>query len=346
MNSSPSPILVEALRGGILESFHRGSVAIVDAAGSVHTAWGDIDRPIFPRSAVKLLQALPLIISGAADDLKLTAQELALACSSHNGEPEHVATAAAMLAKAGADPSVLECGAHWPYHDASSKALSARGEAPSVLHNNCSGKHAGFVCLGCRRAGGQDLFGHMRGYVEPEHPVMREVTAALQHATGYSLEDTARGVDGCSIPTYAVPLRHLAHAFAKVAAGHGLGAEHDSAARRLREAIAQAPHMVAGSGRVDTRLMQHFGARVCCKGGAEGVHCIALPELGLGIALKMDDGNTSRAADVATAALIERLLPCSDADRAVTRSMSDVLLRNWNGREVGSLRAGGVLGQR
>ena len=338
-----TPILVEALRGGIVESFHRGSVAIVDATGAVHTAWGDIDRPVFPRSAVKLLQALPLVLSGAADELRLSDSELALACSSHNGEPEHVATAASMLAKAGLDVTALECGAHWPYHDGTLKAIAARGEQPSALHNNCSGKHSGFLCLGCRRAGRRGAFDAVRGYIRPEHPVMREVTAALQHATGYDLSSTAQGTDGCSIPTFAIPLRNLAHAFAKVAAGHGLGAEHDAAARRLRLAIAQAPQMVAGTGRVDTRLMAHFGARVCCKGGAEGVHCMALPELGLGVAVKMDDGNNARAADVVTAALVERLLACNDADRAVTRSMSDVVMRNWNGIEVGRLRAAGAL---
>jgi len=343
-SGTATPILVEALRGGIVESFHRGSVAIVDATGAVHTAWGDIDRPVFPRSAVKLLQALPLVASGAADALGLSDAELALACSSHNGEPEHVQAAASMLAKAGVDAGVLECGAHWPYHDASLKALAARGESPGPLHNNCSGKHAGFVCLGCRMAGGAaGLAGFLRGYVQPEHPVMREVTAALQSATGYDLSKAARGVDGCSIPTYAIPLRHLAQAFAKVAVGHGLGPAHDAAARRLREAIAKAPRMVAGTGRVDTRLMEHFGARVCCKGGAEGVHCIALPELGLGVAVKMDDGNTARAADVVTAALVERLLPCSETDRALARTMSDVVLRNWNGIEVGRLRAAGPL---
>lgn len=343
MSSTLTPVLVEALRGGIVESFHRGSVAIVDAQGTVHTAWGDIDRPIFPRSAVKLLQALPLVVSGAADALGLTDAELALACSSHGGEPEHAATAASMLAKAGLDASALECGAHWPYHDGSVKAMAARGQTPSTLHNNCSGKHSGFVCLGCHRAGRRGARDAIKGYIDADHPVMREVTAALQHATGHDLQHSARGTDGCSIPTYAVPLRHLAHAFAKVAAGHGMGADHDAAARRLRTAIAREPQMVAGTGRVDTRLMAHFGTRVCAKGGAEGVHCMALPELGLGVALKMDDGNNSRAADVATAALIEWLLPCSDADRAITRSMSDVTLRNWNGVEVGRLRAAGPL---
>jgi L-asparaginase II len=338
-----NPVLVEALRGGIVESFHRGSVAVVDATGAVHTAWGDIDRAIFPRSAVKLLQALPLVASGAADAWGLNDAELALACASHGGEPAHAATAASMLHKAGLDERALECGTHWPYHDGALKALAAHGQTPSALHNNCSGKHSGFLCLGCHRAGRPGALEAVRGYIQPEHPVMREVTAALQRATGHNLAATARGVDGCSIPTFAIPLRRLAHAFAKVAAGQGLGGGLDAAAQRLRQAIARAPKMVAGTGRVDTRLMAHFGERVCCKGGAEGVHCMALPELGLGVAVKMDDGNNARAADVVTAALIGRLLPCSTDDQAVVASMADVALRNWNGLEVGRLRAAGPL---
>ena len=206
------PVLAEATRGGIVESFHRGALAIVDADGAVHTALGDVERPIFPRSAVKVLQALPLVESGAADRLGLTDEELAIACASHGGEERHARTAAAMLAKAGVDVSALECGAHWPYNDSAVKAMAAAGTQPTALNNNCSGKHAGFVCLGCLLADGRDVAGFLRGYVKPEHPVMREVTAALQDSTGFDLSTTARGTDGCSIPTYAIPLRHLAHA--------------------------------------------------------------------------------------------------------------------------------------
>jgi L-asparaginase II len=342
-----NPTLVEARRGGIVESAHRGAVAIVDADGSVHTALGDIERPIFPRSAVKVLQALPLVASGAAERWGLVDEELALACASHGGEPRHAATAAAMLAKAGVDADALECGTHWPYHDGSIKALAAAGERPSALHNNCSGKHSGFVCLGClmseMRAEGGDRRAFLRGYVKPDHPVMREVTAALQAATGYDLAHTAVGTDGCSIPTYAVPLRHLAHAFARVATGVGLSEGHARAARRLRAAVAAAPYMVAGSGRFDTRLMQRLGVRVFCKVGAEGVHCAALPELGLGVAVKMDDGNTARACEVVMAALVERLLTLTEADAAFVRGLSDVKLTNWNGIEVGQLCASAVL---
>ena len=334
-----NPILAEALRGGIVESFHRGALAIVDADGAVHTALGDIDRPIFPRSAVKVLQALPLVASGAAQALGLDDAELALACASHGGEPHHAATAASMLAKAGVDAGTLECGAHWPYHDGSIKAMAAQGAQPSALHNNCSGKHAGFVCLGCQLAGGRDVGAFVRGYVEPGHPVMREVTAALQAATGFDLGQAARGTDGCSIPTYAVPLRHLAHAFARVASGVGLSPDHARAARRLREAGARAPQMVAGTGRFDSRVMAQLGARVFCKVGAEGVYCAAFPDSGFGVALKMDDGNTARAAEVVMAAVIEARLALEGEDAALLRSLSRVELRNWNGLLVGTLQA-------
>ena len=341
-----NPILAEALRGGFVESFHRGALAIVDADGGVHTALGDIDRPIFPRSAVKVLQALPLVACGAAQALGLTDEELALACASHGGEPHHAATAAAMLAKAGVDARALECGAHWPYHDGAMKAMAASGGQPSALHNNCSGKHAGFVCLGCRLAGKQDVSTFVRGYIEPGHPVMREVTAALQAATGYDLGQAPRGTDGCSIPTYAIPLRHLAHAFARVATGVGLSPEHAQAARRLRQAVARAPQMVAGTGRFDSRVMARLGERVFCKVGAEGVYCAAFPESGLGVALKMDDGNTARAAEVVMAAVIEARLALEGEDAALMRGLSEVELRNWNGILVGTLRAADALGPR
>jgi L-asparaginase II len=336
-----NPVLVQALRGGIVESHHRGAIAVIDADGAVHTAVGDIDRPNFPRSAVKVLQALPLVAGGAAERYGLTDAELALACASHGGQPEHAATAAAMLAKAGVDAMALECGTHWPYHDASIKAMAAAGDKPSALHNNCSGKHSGFVCVGCLMAAerGTDARAFLRGYVTPEHPVMQEVTAALQAATGHDLARTARGTDGCSIPTYAIPLRKLAHAFARVATGVGLSPGHARAARRLREAVAAAPFMVAGSGRFDTRVMEALGLRVFCKVGAEGVHCAALPELGLGVAIKMDDGNTARAVEVAMADVLQRLLAPAGAASALLAELADQPLRNWNGIEVGRLRA-------
>jgi len=344
-----NPVLVEAWRGDAVESAHAGALAVLDADGAVVASLGDIDRPIFPRSAVKALQALPLVESDAAERLRLNDDELALACASHNGEPEHVRTAAGMLAKAGVDAGVLECGAHWPYLDTVSRAMASRGETPTALNNNCSGKHAGFVCLACGLMGwndsGLDLRQYVKGYVSPEHPVMREVTDALQSATGFDLSRAPRGVDGCSIPTFAIPLRRLALAFARFGTGRGLRAGEARAAKRLREAVAKSPFMVAGTGRFDTRAMERLGERVFCKVGAEGVYCAALPERGLGVAIKIDDGNTARAAEVAMAATIEAFVTLDDTDAAFMRGLSDVTLKNWNGIEVGALRAAKALRQ-
>ena len=334
-----NPVLAEVQRGGIVESFHRGAWAVVDGSGTLHSHAGDIDRPIFPRSAVKVLQALPLVESGAAERWGLTDDQLALACASHGGEAPHVATAAAMLAQAGVDAAALECGTHWPYHEGTQRTMAAAGQAPSALHNNCSGKHSGFVCLGCVMAKDGDARAFLRGYVGREHPVMREVGAALAAATGWRLADTPVGTDGCSIPTFAIPLRHLAHAFARVAGGGGLSEGRARAARRLRAAVAKAPFMVAGRGRFDSRVMERLGERVFCKVGAEGVYCAAFPEAGLGVALKMDDGNTARAAEVVMAALIERHVRLDDAERAFVHGLADAPITNWNGLEVGRLRA-------
>jgi L-asparaginase II len=280
---------------------------------------------------VKPLQALPLLESGAADRYGFGDQELALACASHGGEPAHVEVASRMLMRAGLDLRALECGAHWPSHQPSSQALARSVGAPSALHNNCSGKHAGFLCVACT-AGMEH-----RGYVEVEHAVQREVRGALESLTGVGLSADACGIDGCSIPTWAVPLTALAHAFARFATGRGLGSERAKAAVRIRAACAAEPYYVAGTGRFGTEIMTLFGARVLAKTGAEGVYCGALPGQGIGIALKCDDGAT-RAAEVAMAAMVARFLPMSDAERGALDRLMRPVLRNWNGIEVGGLR--------
>ncbi|MCC7285784.1 MAG: asparaginase [Burkholderiaceae bacterium] len=340
-----NPILVEATRGGIVESAHRGALAIVDASGAAVCTIGDTARPVFARSAVKVLQALPLVTSGAADAFALTDEELALACASHNGQARHVAVAASVLAKAGLDESALECGVQWPSHEVAQREWAESRRPLGALHNNCSGKHAGFLCVGClmARAQGREPREFVRGYVRADHPVMREVSAALQAATGCDLARAPAGTDGCSIPTYGIALAQLALAFARVATGVGLSPERARAAARLRAAVARAPFFVAGSGRFDTKVMQRLGERVFCKVGAEGVFCAALPEQGLGVAIKIDDGNTARAAEVAMAAAIEALVRLSDDERAFVRGLSDVTLKNWNGIETGALRATAAL---
>lgn len=334
-----NPILVEAMRGPALESAHRGAVAVVDADGGLVASLGDIERPIFPRSAIKVLQALPLIDSGAADRLRLDDEELAVVCASHGGEPGHTAVVERLLGKAGLDPSALECGTHWPYRETVQRQMAAAGIEPSALHNNCSGKHAGFLGLACQLCGHVDLRRYAEGYVAPEHPVMRQVSAAIAAATDCDLGTAPRGTDGCSIPTFALPLRQLALAFARVGTGHGLSPGRAAAAGRLRRAVARHPFLVAGTGRFDTRVMERLGERVFCKVGAEGVYCAALPGRGLGIALKIDDGNTARAAEVAMAAAIEAYVALDDTEAGFVRGLSEVPLRNWNGTAVGALRA-------
>jgi L-asparaginase II len=330
------PVLVEVLRGTLIESRHRGAVAVVDADGKTVLSLGDVTVPVFPRSAVKALQALALIETGAADKFGFGDEELALACSSHSGEPGHVVRIQGMLARAGLDVSALACGTHWPASEAAAMALARTGE-PSALHNNCSGKHAGFVCDAC--ALGVDH----PGYWKPEHPVQRQVRDTLAEMTGATLSDDRRAIDGCSVPTWAIPLQQLAHGFAKFATGHKLSPERARAALRLRSACAQKPWYVGGTGRFCTDIMQLFGARVFVKTGAEGVYCGALPEQGFGIAIKCDDG-AGRAAQVVVAALIERFLSLSDAERAGLARFLRPTLHNWNGFEVGALRATNAIG--
>jgi L-asparaginase II len=325
-----NPVLVEVTRGPLVESRHRGAVAVCDAQGNTALALGDVAAPIFPRSAVKALQALPLIERGAADRFGLSEEELALACASHSGEAAHVAGVERMLAKAGLAPSDLRCGAHWPIAQAAAAAV-ARSGAPSPLHNNCSGKHAGFLCVA--RAIGADPADYWR----PEHPVQRLVRDVLEDFTGASLDETSCAIDGCSVPTWAVPLHNLAQGFAKFGGGRDLTSERARAAARLRQACAKAPWFVAGSGRFCTEIMQLFGERVFVKTGAEGVYCAALPQQGLGIAVKCDDGG-SRAAQAIIAAVIARFLPLIASERAALERFVAPIQRNWNGFEIGRVR--------
>ena len=324
------PVLVEVLRGVRVESRHRGAVAVTDANGKAALALGDGESPIFPRSAVKALQALVLIETGAADAYGFGDEELALACASHSGEPGHVAGVTRMLAKTGLDVSALACGAHWPLSQPATVALARSGE-PSALHNNCSGKHAGFICDAC--AMGIDPV----GYWKPDHQVQRHVRAVLEDLSGETLGEDRRAIDGCSVPTWAMPLQNLARAFARFGTGDKLAPERARAANRLRAACTSKPWYVAGTGRFCTEIMRLFGARVFVKTGAEGVYCGALPELGLGIAIKCDDG-AGRAAQAIMAALIVRFLPLSEIERAALVPFMQPTLRNWNGFDVGALR--------
>ncbi|MFM9857931.1 asparaginase [Pseudoxanthobacter sp. M-2] len=323
--------VVEVTRGPVVESRHRGILAVVDADGAAVVAMGDVERPVFARSAVKLMQALPLIESGAADALGLTVSELSIAGASHNGEPAHVDTARAMLTKAGLSPDALECGTQWPDRMDDMATLIRANARPTALHNNCSGKHAGFLCLACTM--GVDP----AGYVEPDHPVQREITAALSAMTETPLDASVRGIDGCSIPTYAIPLSRVARGFARMGTGTGLAPARATAAWRLRQAAAAEPFMVAGTGRFCTEVMGRFGERAYVKTGAEGVFCAILPERGLGVALKVDDGGT-RASEALMAAVLQRFVAKDDEERTFLDTWAKRAIRTRREKQAGEVR--------
>jgi L-asparaginase II len=326
-----NPVLVEILRGEHVESAHRGAVAVCDAGGKLLLEIGDVSRPVFPRSAVKAIQALPLVESGAADAFGFRDPELALACASHNGESTHVELAASMLARIGLDEAALECGAHWPISHEATVALAHAGRSPSQLHNNCSGKHSGFLCT-CR---------HMnldyRGYVGFGHPFQAAIRDVMQAVTGAVHEAGNSAIDGCSIPTYAIPISSLALGFARMATGQGLSLARAKAAKRLFAACMAEPFLVSGSQAADLALMKAAPGRIFVKTGAEGVYCAALPELGLGIALKCDDG-AGRAAEAMVCSVLATLLKSDEALSARLAGLARPPVPSRKGEPVGRIR--------
>lgn len=328
-----NPVIAEVTRGRRVESIHRGAFVAMDAAGRVLSRGGDIEAPVFARSSLKLMQALALVESGAADRYGFGDRELALACASHSSEPDHVETAARMLAAAGLGEGSLGCGPHWPQHSEEHVAAMARmGQTPTRLHNNCSGKHAGFLCT-CVHLG-EDV----TSYLAPAHPLQHEVRSTIAALTGFALEGDVCAIDGCSAPTYAAPLAGFARAFACLATGQGLEPGRAGAARRLMDACMAEPWMVAGSDRFCTRIMQAGGGRIYAKVGAEGVYVAALPREGIGIAMKCDDG-AARAVEVKLAGLIASLLKADDPLQPALKALAESAIRDRNGTEVGRIRA-------
>lgn len=327
-----NPILVEQTRGTVVENRHRGAFVVVDATGKVIAAAGDVARPVFPRSAIKSMQALAMATSGALEEFGLTDEELALACASHHGEEVHVAGVAHFLAHLGMAPEALECGAHQPNNPVAREALRRAGQEPAPIHNNCSGKHSGMLAVA------HALGVPPAGYVRREHPVQVEVRKAIEAVVGEKLSVDRCGLDGCSIPTWAAPLEAWARGFARMATGEGLSPDLGRAARRIFDAATTHPLLVAGTGHLDTLVMQAFGGRVMQKGGAEGVQCGAIRDKGWGYALKCDDGNMA-ASQVMVATLLLDLAEPDAAQRAVLERFATQTVRNVRGLDVGIMRA-------
>lgn len=326
------PVLVETVRGGRVDLSHRGALVVSDADGRVVWSVGDIDRRIYPRSAAKLFQALPLVESGAADRFGLSDRHLALACASHSAEKTHLEEAAAMLKAAGLDEPDLGCGAHWPLHSQQQLIDYARaGRVPDQLWNTCSGKHAGFLCAACH----QDF--PTAGYTHAEHEIQRQAKAAQEAMTGFSIAEDDYAIDGCAIPVFAFPLRALALGFARVATGEGMSPGRSAAAKRLLDACIAHPWHTAGTDRFCTHVIEAGQGAIYAKFGADGVYVASLPLAGLGVALKCDDGSDV-AAKVMLIAVLMRLFEDDDAVRERLAPLARRALTNWNGAAVGEMR--------
>ena len=326
-----NPVLVEVTRGALVESRHRGAIAVVDSKGRLIGQWGDIGRPVYARSAIKSLQAIALLESGAARHFRLGDREIALACASHSGEARHTKAVGQWLGRLGLHERDLECGAQMPLHGPTAEKMIRGRAKPSSIHNNCSGKHAGFLATAVH------LGEAHRHYIDFDHPVQQRVYRMLEEMSDTLLTRAPRGIDGCGIPVIGMSLRGMARAMARMAEPKGLGQVRSRAIERIRKAIATQPFYVAGSGRFCTRVIGAFGGKVLLKTGAEGVFTGVVPAMGLGIALKIDDG-TTRAAEMAMMGLLHGLKLIDAKTAKALSGYYPVQLANRAGRRVGEIR--------
>ena len=328
-----NPILAEVWRGPVLECLHRGTAVVCQPDGEVVAAWGDPARRILPRSACKMIQALPLVESGAADAAGLTDRHLALACASHNGAAVHTDLASDWLHTLGLTEAALRCGPQVPDDTAARRALRESGRAPGQIHNNCSGKHAGMLTLGNHLGAGPE-------YIDPDHPVQRAIRTTLAEVAREEI--TEHAIDGCSAPNFVVSLKGLATAMAGYAQPEQtFSGARAAAATRLRDAMIAHPVLVAGDGRACTALMRACAGRAAVKTGAEGVFMAILPEAGLGIALKIDDG-ASRGSHAAITALLARF-GALDRAHPVFSAYADTPLLNRRDIDCGRICAADTL---
>ena len=327
----PAPIVVEVTRGGMVESVHRVIAAVTDAAGKPVLAWGDIDRLVYGRSAIKPIQALPVIESGAAEAFGLDDAEITLCCASHTGEPMHVDRVTSWLSRLGLSSEDLECGPQIPGHEPSAHAMLRAGLKPSRAHNNCSGKHSGMLTTAVH------LGEPTGGYIRADHPVQRRLRAVMEELSGCDLTGVPTGYDGCGIPVFGVPLKGMARAMAQLADPAAWNDVRRAAIRRVIWACARHPLLIRGTGTFNSAVQAETGETCLLKTGAEGVFAAAIPGKGLGVCLKTDDGN-GRAANAAMGAILRGLGVIDDAMAARLSETLVTPVRNWEGRLVGHVR--------
>ncbi|WBU63612.1 asparaginase [Paracoccus aerodenitrificans] len=320
----PAAELIEIWRGGLREGVHRGHAVIHDGRGIVE-AWGDPSAIIFPRSSCKIIQALPLVESGAADAAGLGAEQLALSCASHSGAALHVGKVRSWLEGMGLSETDLRCGCHMPWNKDENRLLTCGDHAPSQLHNNCSGKHAGFLSWVRHEKAGPE-------YVELDHPLQQAIRSVTAEVTGE--EPAGVGIDGCSAPNFAGSITGLARAMAAFA--QPKEDTRGQAMSRLVQAMCTYPELVADEGRACTELMRAMGGRVAVKTGAEAVFIAIIPDRKLGVAVKIEDGGT-RASEAAITALLVHLGVLDKAHPVVGKLLTGPMV-NWRSIEVGGLR--------
>lgn len=327
--------LAEVTRGEAVESVHEGTIVVANVEGNVVAYAGSPELFAYFRSSAKPFQAVPLIESGAADAFGFTLAELALCCASHNAEPRHQQAVAGMLTKLGLDSNALRCGCPLP-GDRAEAARVAAGLVPrSPLHCDCSGKHTGMLAT-CRHLGYP-----ISSYLDPDHPVQQTIRGVIAEVCRVRPEDLRLATDGCSVPTFGAPVRAFAVAYAALAAPEqtptGAGREHAAALNRLRAAMTAHPENVAGTGELVTDLMAVSGGRIVAKSGAEGLICLAIPERGLGVAIRIADGSF-RAHPTVVAAVLEQLDLIEPAVVAEILARHRPVVRNHNGWHVGEIR--------
>lgn len=325
-------VMSEIWRGGLLESLHTGHAVICDAGGDIVQSWGDPDAVILPRSSSKMIQALPLIESGAADAHGLSTRQLALACASHNGAHIHTSSVQNWLGDLGLAESDLRCGSHDPEDTEAHEGLIRAFAKPNQLHNNCSGKHTGFLTLTKHLKAGPE-------YVEPDHPVQKACLEAFESVT----DETSPGfaIDGCSAPNFMTTLHGMARAMAFYAAATEGRDTRQTAARRLWQAMVAHPELVAGEGRACTELMRACNEPVALKTGAEAFFIAIIPGRKLGVALKIVDGGT-RGAECAIAAILVKL-GVLDADHPAARKFINAPITNCRGLTTGMIKPAATL---
>lgn len=329
-----SEVMVHVLRGGLVESMHRGDLAVVDWQGRLLFFAGEPEGKVtFLRSSAKPIQALPIVESGAADRFGFSDEELAVTCASHSGEARHVATVRRILEKIGLSEADLQCGSHWPLDLSTTQAMLRRGEEISEVHCNCSGKHSGMLAL-CRHFGWD-----VDSYTSPDHPLQQMLLHKVSEVSTVAAADIALGVDGCGVPVHGMSVYHMALAFARLAKPVDLPAVTQAAVARITQAMTREPFMVAGTNRFCTELMRVGRGAIFSKGGAEGVYCVGVPARGIGVAMKTEDGHDYRGpAPVITDALGQ--LGVLGAEQvAELKALANPVLRNHRQDLVGEVKS-------